>query len=267
MTAINPAKLKLQTAELGEFVSQPDQFIIELHELLSFYSARIRRTNLSESSLNLQTYQAPDPVINALESEITERLPEDPDAGFALVDKLWMELWVEFRKLAIQVLGILPVGEPDRVIKRLQEWLETCPSEDIRRMIMTEGMIGLTNKEPDQCLKFIQDLISFQSKESLQAALFGLESLAANPSYLNLPVLFRLLSKILLADENGLVKEISSLLQVLASRSEQETTYFLLSQLSSDHKSDLIRVIRKVIKKLSPENQALIQEKMDRYRK
>jgi hypothetical protein len=267
MTAINPAKLKLKTAELGELILQPEKFILQLHELLSFYGSRIRQTSLSKTSLKLQTYQAPDPVIQAVRSELMERLQEDPDVGFLLVDALWKEHWVEFRRLAIHILGILPVGEPDRIIRRLQEWLATCPSEDIRRLIMTEGMRGLAMEKTQQSLKFIEHLVSSESKETRQAALFGLESFAADPSYLNLPLLFRYISKILAADESGLVKEISSLLRVLASRSEQETTYFLLAQLGPSQESDLARVIRKVMKDLSQENQELIRKKIETYQK
>lgn len=262
MTAINPAKLKTQTARLGELISLPDQFTAQLHELLHFYGTRVRQTGLSKTSLSLQAYQVPDPVILTLESEVAERLIEDLEAGYSLADALWKEKWVEFRQLAIHVLGLLPDEEPNRIFDKIKTWLETCSSEEVRQSIMTEGMSGLAKTKPGQCLKFIEELIGSGTKGNLQAALFGLELFAGDPSFSNLPILFRYLSRILQAEESGLVKEISVLLHILASRSEQETTYFLVKQLDSDLKPRILRVIRKVMGDLSPEFQDLLREKL-----
>jgi hypothetical protein len=266
MTAINPARLKIQTAELGELIGLPDQFTAQLHELLSLYSTRVRQTNLSRTPLTLQTYQTPEPVILALESEIEERLAEDPEAGYSLVDALWKEFWVEFRQLAVYLNGILPIQEPDRILTRIQAWLECCTSEDIRRLIMTEGMANLAREETQLSLKFIEELIRSESKENLQAAIFGLELYVKDPSYPNLPLLFKYLSNILLIEETGLTKEISALLRILASRSEQETAYFLAKQLGVVPKSRILRVIRAVIGNLSQENQELLREKMEIFK-
>lgn len=266
MTAINPARLKIQIAELGELVNQPDQFTTRLHELLTFSSTRVRQTNLSRTPLTLQTYQAPEPVILALESEVEEKLAEDPEPGYRLVDVLWKERWVEFRQLAIHSLGILPPQEPDRILRRIQSWLEDCTSEDIRRLIMNEGLTRLADERPTESLKLIEELINSGSSGNLQAALFGLELYANNPAYSNLPLLYKFLSKILLAEKHGLVKEINSLLRILAARSEQETTYFLIKQLGTAPKSRILRVIRQMMDNLSQANQDLLREKMELYK-
>lgn len=265
MTAINPARLKMQTAELGKLIGQADQFTAELHSLLSFYSARIRQTRLSKTPLALQAYQNPEPVILAVESEVAERLEESPQAGFDLADTLWKEFWVEFRQLAVHVLGILPVDEPDRILDRIRAWLEDCTSEGIRQLIMTKGLARLTREKPEHSLMIIDDLISSGVKSNHQAALFGLASFGANPAYPNLPLLFRYLSRILQTEEIGLVKEISALLRVLGVRSEQETTYFLLKQLGSAPGPRIARIVRQVMDDLSPANQALLKEKMKDY--
>lgn len=266
MTAINPARLKIQTAELGELIGQADKFVPQLHDLLLFYSARVRQTSLSRTPLTLQAYQVPEPVIQALETEIADRLEGDSEAGYSLVEALWKERWVEFRRLAVHVLGILPTEEPDRILSQIQIWLEKCNSEDIRRLLMTEGMTRLATEKPEQSLLFLKELISSGSKENHQAVLFGLELFAKNPSYANLPLLYKFLSQILRGEENGLVKEISTLLLVLASRSEQEVTYFLIKHLDPPSKPRIYRVIRQVIRQLSPENQRLLREKMETYK-
>ncbi len=266
MTAINPARLKVQITELGELIDQPAPFIAQLHELLSFYSARVRQTSLAKTSLSLQTYQVPEPVIQALVNEIAERLAENLQAGYALADALWKENWMEFRQLAIHVLGLLPDTEPDRILHRVQVWLDDCISETIRRSIMIEGMAGLAKQKPKECLNFIQELINSESKENLQAAIFGLELFAIDPSYTNLPHVFNDLSKILLVEDIGLAKELSALIRILASRSEQETTYFLIKQLHPDNEPRTLRIIRQVLNDLSQDNQDLLRQKMEMYR-
>lgn len=267
MTAINPARLKMQIAELGELIDQADQFAAGLHELLAYYSARIQQTSLSRTPLRLQTYQVPKPVIQALESELAERLAGKPEAGYPLVDALWDEYWLEFRQIAVQVLGILPSNEPDRILDRILKWLDQCSTEDIRRMIMTEGLNSLASESPDQCITLIEKLISRNDKGSHQAALFGLGMFARNPSYLNLPILYRNLAWILRTEENGLIKEICVLLRILINRSEQETTYFIIKQIDLAYQPRFTRVIRQVINTLSQENQILLREKMEVLKK
>lgn len=263
MTAINPARLKLQTAELGQLIDQPDQFIVRLHDLLNFYSGRVRQTHLSRAPLRLQTYQVPEPVLQAMELEIAEQIAEDPKAGYPLTDGLWTERWVEIRRLAIYLLGILPTEDPNQIISRIQTWLEACTSEDIRHRIMTEGMTKLAQEKPDQCLAFIQNMISSGSKTNHQAALFGLEFFAQNTTFPNLPLIYRYLSQILQSEEKGLVKEINDLLKVLVVRSQQETTYFLGQQVGLASKPRILRVIRGVIHQLSPANQQFLKKKLD----
>lgn len=263
MTAINPARLKLQASELGELIGQPDQFTARLHELLTFYGARIRQTRLSRTPLALQAYQTPEPVIQAIESAIAENLAGNPQAGFPLADRLWAEFWVEFRQLAVHTLGILPTDEPDQILDRIQAWLSDCSSESIRRSIMSDGLARLTREKPDQSLLLIDQLISSGTKGNHQAALFGLELFSKNTSYPNLPLLYRYLSQILMAEESGLVKEISLFLRTLIERSEQEATYFLAQQLGTAYQPRIARVIRQVIESLSQKNRDLLRDKME----
>ena len=105
MTAINPARLKIQCAELSENYSNPAKFIPGLHDLLGFYAARIRQTSLSHTPLTLRAYQVPAPVLRALVIELEEYLEENPSHGLKLIDALWKEEWVEFRQLAIYLPG------------------------------------------------------------------------------------------------------------------------------------------------------------------
>ena len=265
MTAINPAKLKIQCAGLSEYYAEPARFVAGLHDLLTFYAARIRQTSLSRTPLSLQAYQVPAPVLRALKIELEEYLNNDPNQGLKLVEVLWQEEWVEFRQLSIILFGNLPTTKPAPLLDHIQSWINSCTAEDIRRLIMTQGLGRLRKEKPKQVLNFFKELIKSGKKSSTQAALFGLLPVVENPGFDNLPVIYSLLAEILLVKETGLVKEIATLLSSLQDRSEQETTYFLVRQLNTAAKPRIFRVVRQVIPKFKVENQAVLKDALRNY--
>lgn len=265
MTAINPARLKIQCAELSENYSSPAKFISGLHDLLGFYAARIRQTDLSRTPLTLQAYQVPAPVLRALVNELEGYLAENPSLGLKLIDALWKEEWVEFRQLAIICLGDLPSFDPEQILKRVKSWLDNCTAEDIRRRIMTRGLNRLIEDDPKIIFGFIGDLISSGTKLNHQAALFGILAFGENPDFDNLPVLYDLLAEILHNEESGLIKEITALLKVLQKQSEQETAYFLERQLSSAAKPRIFRITRQVLPDFNPENRSMLRRTLGNY--
>lgn len=265
MTAINPARLKIQCAELSKNYSSPAIFIPGLHDLLGFYAARIRQTSLSNTPLTLQAYQVPAPVLRALVIELEEYLEDNPSLGLKLIDALWMEEWVEFRQLAIICLGDLPLFDPEHILDRIKLWLESCTAEDIRRRIMTQGLTRMVEEKANIVFSFIGDLISSGSKMDHQAALFGLMVFGENPDFVNLPVVYKLLAEILQNEEAGLMKEITSLLKVLQQRSEQETAFFLERQLAAAAKPRIFRVTRQVMGQFNIENRAVLRKAIDNF--
>jgi len=265
MTAINPARLKIQCAELCENYSNPVKFIPGLHDLLGFYAARIRQTSLSRTPLTLQSYQVPAPVLRALVIELEDFLDESPSLGLELIDALWNEEWVEFRQLAIICLGDLPPFDSEQILDRIKSWLDNCTAEDIRRRIMTRGLTQLIEEKPKIIFKFIGDLISSGSKMNHQAALFGLLAFVDNSDFDNLPVIYNLLAQILQKEEIGLMKEITALLKVLQQRSEQETAFFLKRQLAAAAKPRISRVTRQILGYFNAENRAMLKETLENF--
>jgi hypothetical protein len=255
MTAINPARLKIQCADLCGYFSDPEKFISGLHDLLGFYAAHIRQTSLARTPLTLRTYQVPAPILWALINELEDLLNEDPDTSLKLIDALWEVEWIEFRQLAIICLGKVPPLKPENILNRIKSWLESSSAESIRRKVMTRGLVRLGKDNPKVVFDFFADLVISGSKKNHQAALFGLGAFAADQDFDNLPVIYKLLAEILLAEDTGLVKEITALLRTLRKRSEQETAYFLERQIAAAAKPRIFRVTRQVIGQFNPEIQ------------
>ena len=265
MTAINPARLKIQCADLVKSFSNPDAFITGLHDLFGFYASRVRHTGLKRIPLTLQTYQIPLPVFRALETELDLDLNTHPSQGLLLIDALWEEEWLEFRQLAVIMLGNLPPINTDPILKRIKTWLSTSTSEIVRSFIPTRGILRLTSENPELVLDFFTNLLKDPNKRNCQTVLFGLLQFGSDQKFYNLPIIYSLLGKILLVEEKGLVKESQDLLTHLIYRSEQETLYFLVQQLSSASKPRILRLVRAVLPKFSAENQAILRESIQNY--
>ena len=265
MTAINPARLKIQCADLVNSYSNPESFISGLHDLLGFYATRVRHTGLKRLPLTLQTYQVPLPVLRALETEINPILNTQPSQGLLLIDALWEEEWLEFRQLAVIMLGNIPPINSDPILKRMKFWLSKSSSEIIRSFIPTRGIRRLTSENSELVLKFFGDLLTDPTKRNCQTVLFGLLQFGSDQKFDNLPIIYNLLGKILLIEENRLVKETLDLLTHLIYRSEQETLYFLMQQLSTASKPRILRIVRGILPKFNEENQALLRESLQNY--
>jgi hypothetical protein len=205
MTAINPARLRIQCAKLADSYQDPDKFIPGLHDLLGFYASRIRRTALNRTPLTLQSYQVAPPVLRALEGELDELVNTQPSQGLLLVDALWEQEWLEFRQLAVTLLGNIPPINPEPIFQRIQNWLSESTSESIRSLLPTQAVKRLKKENPSIVLSFYQDLLSNPTKENCQAVLIGLIQFSQDQEFLNLPILFSLLEKILLVEEKGLI--------------------------------------------------------------
>jgi len=266
MTAINPARLKVQAAELSAHFYDPDTFLSKLHTLLDFYAVRIRKTSISRPSLILRSYQVAPPVLRAVERELKEALNTNPSQGLLLIDALWEDEWVETRTLAVDLLGVVPPINPESIFKRLSSWISSSSAEVIRNILTTRGVSRLRSENPNLVLDFFQDLLLSPGKGNRQAVLTGLVPFAEDQDFDNLPIIYKLLSTILLVEEKGLIKEILVVLKTLIKRSEQETLYFLERQLATAAKPRIIRVTRQVLTAFSEKNQAKLKKTLQNYR-
>ncbi|MEE8356467.1 MAG: DNA alkylation repair protein [Anaerolineales bacterium] len=265
MTAINPARLRIQSVELSEKYSDPDAFVLKLHDILDFYAVRVRKNKITRTPLLLHSHQVAPPVLRAIEAELKDPLNTQPSQGILLIDALWKEEWVETHTLAISLLGELPPINPDSIFKRIKSWLSDSKSDTIRILLPTRGLSRLVEEKPALVLEFFQELLNSPSKNNCQAVLFGIIPFAEGEDFENLPLLYKFLDWILLVDEKGLIKETLEVLKILIQRSEQESLYFLKKQLSTASKPRILRVIRQILPSFSTENQAILREVLNRY--
>ena len=264
MTAINPAKLKIQCLKLAESFLDPEGFTSRLHELLTFYTARVRQSKLTHTSEKLQAYQVPPPVLRGLELELIEETHQFPEETLTLLDLLWKEDWLEFKQLAVILLGSISTTYTEEILNRIQNWART-PTEDLRQQIMTRGLQRLRVEEKYRVLDLIKKLGASADKKDRQEALFGLMPFAVDTKFDDLPKIFKVLGDILMIEETIFVKEITGLLRSLKMRSEQETAYFLVRQLAKASKPRILRITRQIMREFSEDHRVLMRDGLSNY--
>lgn len=263
MPAINPALLKIQCAELGEYFSSPQAFIIRLHDLLSFYADRVRRPGEASTPVPLiEAYHVPAPVLRRLERELAPRVKAIPQEGLALADALWEEEWLETRHLAAVILGYIPLTSPDPTLERVQSWGASCQEEGLQRVIFTQGLSEIRPHYQEEFLELVANLMARPEKEAQRGGLYALIPLLEGESFQNLPVVYGMLSRLLRKEETVLKTEIVAVIEQLAKRSEQETAFFLCEKLKTAAGPRITRIVRRSLPFFSEEYEARLRDEL-----
>ncbi len=232
MPAINPARLRIQSAELAELFDRPAAFVHALHELLELYADRTRRPGLTGAPPPLlEAYKVPTPVLRRILIELDPLIQQDQQAGFDLCDALWSESYLEFRSLAASLLGKLNPENPEPILERVVRWTGPKTESRLIELLLTAGLSRMREQLPERYLQQLEAWLVSEDVFTRQLGLRALHaSLQAQPVH-NLPVLFRLLGLLVREAPGQLRPDLLAVLRDLAARSPQETAYFLRQNL------------------------------------
>jgi hypothetical protein len=262
MTAINPANLIIRCTSVAELYQDPAQFVPALHQLLSAYAKRVRRTGGVRSRSKLASYQVPPQVISTLLSQLKPYLQNSPSPGVVLADALWNEKWLEFRLLAASLLGRIPDSEIEPITQRLIQWASSAESDDIRTDLVRRICQSRLKEPPRSLSSTLDQLLTRPSNRKTEAAIALLQLLAEDRNFVNFPQIYRYLDLILAPVEETFQFELRQLLRTLAQRSEQETFPFLVNQIQSAGKPRILRLVRELLPEFSPEHQAILKNSL-----
>jgi hypothetical protein len=261
MPAIQPARLRKQCASLAEKYQNPALFVRELQQLLDFYSERVQRSGQAgEPSPLIDAYRVRSPVLRQILNELSPLLINDPGKGIDLCDALWEQPYLEFRQLAASILGEIHYYPPDPVIERIYSWLAADMDDQLVTVLLDDGLRRLRGDNPDLVLNIIE---GWFAETDVQKQRFGLRALVpfvSEPSYDNLPVFFRFMQPFSRAAPPELRQDIVSVLQALASRSPNETAYFLRQSLDHSESVDTAWFIRQTATSFPSDVEARLRE-------
>jgi hypothetical protein len=245
MPAIQPARLKVQSARLAITYTQPGEFVRGLHGLLDSYADHTHRSGQSGTPPPLlSSYNPPIPVLRQIWQDLRPLVITDPQAGLVLCDALWAEPYLEHRLLAAQVLGQIPIELAEPVTERLRAWANSNLEEHLVQALSDQGMACLRHHAKEQIFNLVQEWLDAPNISTRQLGLQTLIPLVEDASFENLPGIFRLLAPYLRIAPSKLRPDLLAVLAILAHRSPQETAFTLrlaLTQLENPDTPWLIR--------------------------
>jgi len=248
MPAIQPARLRLQAAQLANEFFQPEQYARSLRNLLEFYADYTHRPGQAgEPPPLLKSYNVPAPVLRQVHRELVPLAHSDHGAALLLCDSLWRQPNLESRLLATSLLGSLPTDQPDAILERASDWVQTTTEESLVESILDPGLGRVRREAPQVFLSLIENWIESSSLPIKRAGLQALRHLANDPSYENLPSLFRILAPLVRVCPPNLDLDVIENLSALAHRAPQETAYFLNQNIESPESVDTAWLVRRVM--------------------
>jgi hypothetical protein len=257
MPAIQLERLRRQAADLAALYQNPSEFIRKLTDLFEFYADRTHRSGQdSEKPVIIKVYKVPEPVMRRILSALQEPLHSDPSGTLPLIDALWERPALEFRDLAVSMLGSLTASMSETVIERVRTWNRDNDEDVLLESIANQGLKQIRSEAKESFLQLVEQwLMSAQFKEQ-RLGLRALLVMAHEASFESLPVIYRLLGTTVENATQALRPDLLDVIRPLAKRSPQETAYFLRQSLAKAKDPKIAAwLIRHSVKEFPPEMQ------------
>jgi hypothetical protein len=259
MPAIQHSRLRIQAAQLADLISTPEVFVRSLQTILDFYSNRTHRPGQSgDPPTLLPAYNVPPPVLRQILLELGPSLSGDQDNGLALCDILWEQEWYECRLLAARIFGLLPIEPLEPIQHRLIAWGRES-EERLLNALLTDGLSRWRKEDPLGFLSLLEKWLKSPSFHDQVLGLRALLPLINDRSFVNLPVLFRLLNPFVRVASPTIRPNLILVLESLAKRSPKECAYFLRENMVSQ---DTAWITRQIIGIFPAEIQKGLRETM-----
>ena len=261
MPAINLARLRQQTAALGDHFDQPAVFIRTLNDLLDYYADRIQRHGQAgEPPPLIKAYRVPSTILRNLALELASRAAEDEISTLALCDMLWAQPYLEPRILAATLLGHAPLTAIEDVLSRVDRCAKTTSEERLIEALIKHGLSRAHREQPQRLLLQAEVWLSAEDLILQRIGLIALRQLILDAKFENLPTALKLFTPFVRLAPLPLRPEILDVLAELARRSPREAAYFLRQNLDISGDTDTAWLIRQSLKFFPVEIQASLRE-------
>lgn len=262
MPAIQPARLKVQAAELVQNVPDAEKFCRAFHAYLDYYADRTYRPGIvGEPPPLLRAYHVPLQVVRAVVKELAEYAADKRDESLALADMLWSEPYLEFRLLAASLIGQVSPNPPDSIFGRIDSW--TGPGTEVRLInaLIISGLERLRLEQSDRYIENIETWLKSKHKFENQLGLKAIPPLLDTPGFEDFPLIFRVLDQVMRSAQPSLRPEVLAVIESLALHSPMETMYFLhQTALSGTGNPNLTWYVRHSMKFFPSDSQMYLQE-------
>jgi len=233
MPAIQLARLKIQTAELVTHFDDPTSFVRRLHDLLDFYADRTRKPGQAgEPPPLIKPYNVPRPVLRQVRTDLAPYVAMDKESALVLCDTLWEEPYLEFRLLAIDLLGLIPTDFPDEILARIKSWAVPGTEDRLLNALVNEGLTQVRKGTPERYITQLEEWLTAEEYFSRRIGLKAVSITVSDRDFENLPRLFRLLAPLIRSTPSQLRPDLLDVMRALAMRSPNESAFFLRQNLT-----------------------------------
>lgn len=236
MPAIHLDRLKQNSAQLAEQFDHPENFVHNLHKILSNYADLAHRPGQTgEPAPLIFSYYVPKPVIRQILNDVTPRVKSNPDGALTLCDHLWNEPYYEMRLLAASIIGRVTPDPVEPILDRIRKWSDGTSDNQIITVILDQGLHRLRLDAPEKLITQIESWLSDPIPEINRLGIQALIPLIETANYENIPLFFRQISPYVRELPPALRNDVSTVIQILARRSPVETAYFLRQHITSNN--------------------------------
>lgn len=262
MPAIQPARLKVQAAELAQLAPDAEKFSRAFHVYLDFYADRTFRPGIvGEPPPLLRAYHVPLQVVRAVVKELTEYTAEKRDESLALADMLWSEPCLEFRLLAASLIGQVSPNPSESIFGRIHSWTGPRTEERLINALIISGLERLRLEQSDRYIEQIEIWLKSKHTFENQLGLKAIPPLLDTTSFEDFPLIFRLLDQVMRSTHPSLRPEVLAVIEALALHSPKETVYFLhQTAISGMDNPNLTWFVRHSLKFFTSDSQKYLQE-------
>lgn len=235
MPAIDPARLRRQSADLVEWFHRPERLMLELQHLLEFYADRTlrRRGDMSsETPVLLKRYRSPEPVLRKLLADWQPAAAADPEAALTLARTLWATPIFETRLLACRLLGQLAPEYHTAIGECLRAWGRENEEEELIPALAGAALARLRAEALPHFFALVEGWLGSERAREQRLGLRALRSLLEETDFDALPAIFNRIAPIITQHPSSLRPSLLRLVHVLAEASPAETALFLREQLA-----------------------------------
>jgi hypothetical protein len=248
MPSVELTRLRDQIANILSLVDRPEDFHRAVRDLLDQYSEHAYRAGEAITSRPLiPSYRVPTLVYRQLEIELGAACRKQPEQLLTCAAALWSDDHLEPRLLAAIIMGQAPPEHAPAVLELLQAWVKPNEDRQVLDALLDDGTLSLRRNAQEGLFELINTHLDKSSIPNQRLGLRIVEAIVNDPQFNNHPLIFRLLSPLVLAPPSGLVNDLHHCLSALVRSSPSETAYFLRQILGSSSDATTARLIRRLI--------------------
>ncbi len=228
--------------------------LLDVHANLAYRAG----ANIQRKSLVPKLHLAPI-VMQHLQLQFASLAQTKPELALEYADQLWLEDSYEAKYFSAVILGALPMDFNTHSIERFVKWGSKTSDKEIHQVLFKYGTQNIIQTSINLWLETIQNWVDSSSPPQAITAIYALQTLVKDPSFLNLPKVFKIITPLFAMDHRKVTPPLTVLVDDLASTDPIETSHYLTNLLLSSPYSSPKQIVRKCLKTFPLDEQKLLR--------